>query len=152
ERFRGTPEHVTTYLMFVAEEVRGLMAKLGVRRFEDMIGRAELLETDEAIDHWKVRGVDLSMVLAMPDLPPDMPRSRSRPQVPVPDDALDWELVQLCAPALDGREQVRHGPVPVRNVNRTVGGILSGEIARRRGAHGLADGTIELSFSGSAGQ
>jgi glutamate synthase domain-containing protein 3 len=151
-RFRGTPEHVTAYLMFVAEEVRGLMAKLGVRRFEDMIGRAELLETDDAIDHWKARGVDLSMILAMPDLPPDMPRSRSRPQVPVLDDALDWELVQLCMPALDDREQVRHGPVPVRNVNRTVGGILSGEIARRFGARGLPDGTIEISFSGSAGQ
>ncbi len=151
-RFRGTPEHVTAYLMFIAEEVRGLMAKLGVRRFEDLIGHTELLETDEAIDHWKARGVDLSMVLTMPDLPPDMPRSRSRPQVPVLDDALDWELVQLCAPALDKGEQVRHGPVPVRNVNRTVGGILSGEIARRYGARGLPDGTIEISFSGSAGQ
>ncbi len=139
-RFRGTPEHVTAYLMFVAEEVRGLMARLGVRRFEDLIGRTELLETDEAIDHWKSRGVDLSMVLAMPDLPPDMPRSRTRPQVPVLDDALDWELVQMCAPALAGGEQVRHGPVPVRNVNRTVGGILSGEIARRYGARGLPRG------------
>ncbi len=151
-RFRGTPEHVTAYMMFVAEDVRGLMAKLGVRRFEDLIGHTELLETDEAIDHWKARGVDLSQILTMPDLPPDMPRSRSRPQVPVLDDALDWELVQLCAPALEKGEQVRHGPVPVRNVNRTVGGILSGEIARRYGARGLPDGTIEISFSGSAGQ
>ena len=78
-RFRGTPEHVTAYLMFVAEEVRGLMASLGVRRFEDLIGRADLLETDEAIDHWKSRGVDLSMVLSMPDLPPGMPRSPHPP-------------------------------------------------------------------------
>ncbi len=92
------------------------------------------------------------MVLGMPDLPPDMPRSRTRPQVPVLDDALDWELVQMCSPALAGGEQVRHGPVPVRNVNRTVGGILSGEIARRYGARGLREGTIEISFSGSAGQ
>jgi glutamate synthase domain-containing protein 2/glutamate synthase domain-containing protein 3 len=152
QRFRGTPEHVTAYLMFVAEEVRGLMAKLGVRRFEDLIGRSDLLETDEAIDHWKARGVDLSLILTMPDLPPDMPRSRTRSQVPVLDDALDWELVQVCAPALDNGDQVRHGPVLVRNVNRTVGGILSGEIARRRGARGLPDGTIEISFSGSAGQ
>ena len=152
ERFRGTPEQVTAYLMFVAEEVRGLMAKLGVRRFQDLIGRTELLETDEAIDHWKARGVDLSMILTMPDLPPGMPRSRTRPQVPVLDDALDWELVQMCSPALEQGEQVRHGPVPVRNVNRTVGGILSGEIARRYGARGLPEGTIEISFSGSAGQ
>ncbi|MDQ6836529.1 MAG: glutamate synthase large subunit [Actinomycetota bacterium] len=151
-RFRGVPEHVTAYLMFVAEEVRGLMAQLGVRRFEDLIGHTELLEMDEALDHWKARGVDLSMVLATPDLPPDMPRARSRPQVPVLDDALDWELLTLCAPALDSGHSVRHGPVPVRNVNRTVGGILSGEIARRYGAQGLPEGTIELSFSGSAGQ
>ncbi len=151
-RFRGTPDHVTAYLMFIAEEVRGLMARLGVRRFEQLIGHTELLETDEAIDHWKSRGVDLSMVLAMPDLPPDTSRSRSRPQVPVLDDALDWELVQVCNPALSDGEQVRHGPVPLRNVNRTVGGILSGEIARRHGARGLPEGTIEISFSGSGGQ
>jgi glutamate synthase domain-containing protein 2/glutamate synthase domain-containing protein 1/glutamate synthase domain-containing protein 3 len=151
-RFEGTPEHVTAYMMFIAEEVRGLMAELGVRRFEDLIGRPELLEMDEAIDHWKSSGVDLSMVLATPDLPPDMSRSRTRPQVPVLDDALDWELVDMCAPALEAGEAVRHGPVPVRNVNRTVGGILSGEIARRHGAHGLPEGTIDISFSGSAGQ
>ncbi|HEY3728354.1 MAG TPA: glutamate synthase large subunit [Solirubrobacteraceae bacterium] len=151
-RFRGTPEHVTAYLMFVAEEVRGIMASLGVRRFQDLIGRADMLETDDAIDNWKSRGVDLSMVLGMPDLPPEMPRSRTRPQVPVLDDALDWELVQVCAPALERGQAVRQGPIPVRNVNRTVGGILSGEIARRRGARGLPEGTIEISFSGSAGQ
>jgi glutamate synthase domain-containing protein 2/glutamate synthase domain-containing protein 1/glutamate synthase domain-containing protein 3 len=151
-RFRGTPEHVTAYLMFIAEEVRALMAKLGVRRFEELIGRPDLLEMDEAIDHWKSRGVDLSMVLSMPDLPPDVPRSHTRPQVPVLDDALDWELVQTCAPALERGEAVRQGPVPLRNVNRTVGGILSGEIARRHGANGLPEGTIEISFSGSAGQ
>jgi glutamate synthase domain-containing protein 2/glutamate synthase domain-containing protein 3 len=151
-RFRGTPEHVTAYLMFIAEEARTLMAKLGVRRFEDLIGRSELLEMDEAIDHWKSRRVDLSMVLASPDLPPDTPRSRARPQVPVLDDALDWELVSLCAPAIEEGEPVRHGPVPLRNVNRTVGGILSGQISRRHGARGLKEGTIEISFSGSAGQ
>jgi glutamate synthase domain-containing protein 2/glutamate synthase domain-containing protein 3 len=151
-RFRGTPEHVTAYLLFVAEEVRSIMASLGVRRFADLIGRPDLLETDDAIDHWKSRGVDLSMVLGTLDLPPDIPRSRTRSQVPVLDDALDWELVALCAPALENGEQVRHGPIPVRNVNRTVGGILSGEIARRHGAKGLPEGTIELSFSGSAGQ
>jgi len=151
-RFRGTPEHVTAYLMFVAEEVRGIMASLGVARFADLIGRPELLETDEAIDHWKSRGVDLSMVLSTPELPPEMARSRTRAQAPVLDDALDWELVGLCAPALQGGETVRQGPIPVRNVNRAVGGILSGEIARRHGARGLPDGTIEISFSGSAGQ
>jgi glutamate synthase domain-containing protein 2/glutamate synthase domain-containing protein 1/glutamate synthase domain-containing protein 3 len=151
-RFRGTPEHVTAYMMFIAEEVRGIMASLGVRHFADLIGRADLLETDEAIDHWKSRGVDLSMILATVDLPPDVPRSRTRKQVPVLDDALDWELVKLCAPAIESGQQVRQGPIPVRNVNRTVGGILSGEIARKRGAAGLPEGTIDISFSGSAGQ
>jgi glutamate synthase domain-containing protein 3 len=152
KRFRGTPEHVTGYLMMVAEEVRRIMASLGIRRFEEMIGRTDLLDTDDAIEHWKARGVDLSMVLASPDLPAGASRHRTRPQNPVLDDALDWELVRKCAPALERCEAVRLGPVPVRNVNRTVGGILSGEIARRRGAGGLPAGTIDISFSGSAGQ
>ena len=152
KRFQGTPEQVVNYLMLVAEEVRAIMAALGIRRFEDMIGRTDLLQMDEAIDHWKARGVDLSMVLQSPDLPPGAPRRRTRPQVPVLDDALDWELVRKCTPALDRREPVRLGPVLVRNVNRTVGGILSGEIARRHGVEGLPNGTIEISFSGSAGQ
>jgi glutamate synthase domain-containing protein 2/glutamate synthase domain-containing protein 1/glutamate synthase domain-containing protein 3 len=151
-RFRGVPEHVTGYLLLVAEEVRTIMASLGVRRFEEMIGRNDLLDVDEAIDHWKGCGVDLSMVLAAPELPPGTERHRTRPQVPVLDDALDWELVRRCSPALTRSGPVRLGPVPVRNVNRTVGGILSGEIARRLGASGLPDGTIEVSFHGSAGQ
>jgi glutamate synthase domain-containing protein 2/glutamate synthase domain-containing protein 1/glutamate synthase domain-containing protein 3 len=151
-RFRGTPEQVVNYLMLVAEEVRGLMAQLGVRRFEELIGRTELLDMDQAIDHWKARGVDLTMVLRTPDVPPEAPRHRIRPQVPVLDSALDWELIRRCAPALERGEAVRLGPVPVRNVNRTVGGILSGEIARRRGVEGLPEATIEISFSGSAGQ
>ncbi len=152
KRFRGTPEHVVNYLMLVAEEVRGLMASMGLRRVEEMIGRSDLLDMDDAIDHWKARGVDLSMVLATPDLPAGAERHRTRPQVPVLDDALDWELVRKCAPALERRESIKLGPVPVRNVNRTVGGILSGEIARRHGAEGLEEGTIEVSFQGSAGQ
>ena len=151
-RFRGTADHVVNYLMLVAEEARQIMASLGVRRFGEMIGRADLLDMNEAIDHWKARHVDLSMILELPELPAGAPRRRTRSQVPVLDDALDWELVRSCAPALDRRESVMLGPVPVRNVNRTVGGILSGEIARRHGAKGLAEGTIEISFSGSAGQ
>jgi glutamate synthase domain-containing protein 3 len=151
-RFRGTPEQVVNYLMLVAEEAREIMASLGIRRFQDLIGRTELLDVEEAIEHWKARHVDLSLVLAEPELPPGTPRCRTRPQVPVLDDALDWELVRKCEPALEGGESVRLGPIPVRNVNRTVGGILSGEIARRHGAKGLSEGTIEISFSGSAGQ
>jgi glutamate synthase domain-containing protein 2/glutamate synthase domain-containing protein 1/glutamate synthase domain-containing protein 3 len=151
-RFRGLPEHVTGYLMLVAEEVRELMASLGFRRLQEMIGRSDLLDADSAIEHWKARHVDLSMVLDSPELPPGTPRSRTREQVPVLDDALDWELVRRCEPAIARGEATRVGPIPVRNVNRTVGGILSGEIARRHGAKGLPEGTVEISFSGSAGQ
>jgi glutamate synthase domain-containing protein 2/glutamate synthase domain-containing protein 3 len=151
-RFRGTPEQVVNYLMLVAEEVREIMAALGIRRVEEMIGRTDLLDTREAIEHWKAKRVDLSMVLQMPELPPGTPRSRTRPQVPVLDDALDWELVRKCARALEHGEAVKLGPIPVRNVNRTVGGILSGEIARRHGSRGLREGTIEIALSGSAGQ
>ncbi|MEA2146596.1 MAG: glutamate synthase large chain, partial [Solirubrobacteraceae bacterium] len=151
-RFEGVPEHVVNYLILVAEEVREIMASLGVRRLADLIGRTELLDMRPAIEHWKARRVDLSMVLATPDLPEGTPRRNSRPQVPVLDDALDWELLRNCSPALEHGEAVRLGPVPVRNVNRTVGGILSGEIARRRGVEGLPEGTIDIAFSGSAGQ
>jgi len=151
-RFRGTPEQVVNYLMLVAEDVREIMASLGVRRFEDMIGRTELLDMEHAIEHWKARHVDLSMVLSTPELPPEAPRRRTRPQRPVLEDALDWELVRRCAPALESREPVKLGPLQVRNVNRAVGGILSGEIARRQGAEGLPEGTIEIAMSGSAGQ
>ena len=151
-RFRGTADQVVNYLIMVAEDVRRIMASLGVRRFQDMIGRTEMLDMDPAIEHWKAKHVDLSMILKPPDLPEDAPRCRTRAQVPVLDDALDWELVRKCAPAIEDGEPVRFGPVPVRNVNRTVGGILSGEIARRHGLNGLPEGTIELTFSGSAGQ
>ncbi len=152
ERFRGTPDQVVSYLVNVAEEARRLMAELGIRRFEDLIGRTDLLDMDDAVEHWKARRVDLSEVLLMSELPAGAPRRRTRGPEPVLDDSLDWELVRRCEPALGRSEQVRLGPVPLRNVNRTVGGILSGEIARRHGANGLPEGTIEIAFSGSAGQ
>ena len=151
-RFRGTPEHVTGYLMLVAEEVREIMASLGIRRLEEMIGRSDLLDPADAIEHWKAKRVDLSMIFSEPDVPAGAPRRRTRPQVPVLDDALDWELLRRCAPAIERRETVRLGPIPVRNVNRAVGGILSGEVARQHGSLGLPDGTIESTFNGSAGQ
>jgi glutamate synthase domain-containing protein 2/glutamate synthase domain-containing protein 1/glutamate synthase domain-containing protein 3 len=151
-RFEGTADHVVNYLMNVAEEARRLMAALGVRRFEDLIGRAELLDMDEAIDHWKARKVDLSMVLASPDVPAGVARRRTRGPDPVLEDALDWAIVRQCSPALENSEQVKLGPISLRNVNRTVGGILSGEIARRFGYAGLPEGTIEIQLTGSAGQ
>jgi glutamate synthase domain-containing protein 2/glutamate synthase domain-containing protein 1/glutamate synthase domain-containing protein 3 len=151
KRFEGTPEHVVKYLFFVAEEARELMAQLGVRTFDELIGRTDLLETDEAIDHWKARGVDLTSVFAMPEIPAGAPRHRTRAPEPVLDDALDWELVRQAEPALERGEAVRI-ETAVRNVNRTVGGVLSSEIARRFGPAGLPEGTIDVALSGSAGQ
>jgi glutamate synthase domain-containing protein 3 len=122
------------------------------------VGHAELLEVDEAVDHWKARGVDLSSLLAMPELAEDAPRRKTRDQQPVLDDALDWGLVAEAATALGPRAEGRSSGERVRlerrvrNVHRCVGGILSGEIARRHGPDGLPDETIHVDFSGSAGQ
>ena len=151
KRFQGQPEHVINYFFFVAEELREIMASLGVRSMDDLIGRADLLVADEAIDHWKARGIDLTAVLAMPELPEGAPRRRVRDQEPVLDDALDWQLVESSRSAIEAKQPVRID-VPIRNVNRCVGGILSAHIARRHGAAGLPDGTIDVTFTGSAGQ
>jgi glutamate synthase (NADPH) large chain len=151
KRFEGTPEHVVKYLFFVAEETRELMAQLGVRTYDELIGRTDLLELDDAIDHWKARGVDLTNVFTMPEVPEDAPRHRVRAPDPVLDDALDWQLIEQAQPALERGEPVRIS-TGVRNVNRTVGGLLSSEIARRHGPQGLPEGTIEVELEGSAGQ
>jgi glutamate synthase domain-containing protein 2/glutamate synthase domain-containing protein 1/glutamate synthase domain-containing protein 3 len=151
ERFQGQPEHVVNFFFFVAEEVRRLMARLGIRRFEELVGRTDLLELDDAIDHWKQRGIDLSNVLRMPDVPPGTPLRRTRAQdSPLPG-ALDWTLVELAAPALERGEPVELD-LPVRNVDRTVGGILSHHVTKAYGLEGLPEGTIRVTLHGSAGQ
>jgi glutamate synthase domain-containing protein 3 len=127
------------------------MAQLGVRSFDEMIGRTDLLEMDPAIDHWKARGVDLTSVFTMPELADDVPRHRTRAPEPVLEDALDWLLIRQAEPALERGERVQL-MTRVRNVNRTVGGLLSSEIARRYGPEGLPEHTIEVSLEGSAGQ
>ncbi len=152
ERFEGQPEHVVNYLFMVAEEARELMAGLGVRTVDELIGRTELLRADDAVDHWKARGLDLSPLLAVPEeIDPDAPRHRTRAPEPVLDDALDHELIAACRAAIDSGEPVEHS-VAVRNRNRTVGGLLSSEITRARGAAGLPEGTIDIRLEGSAGQ
>jgi glutamate synthase (NADPH/NADH) large chain/glutamate synthase (ferredoxin) len=151
KRFKGAPEHVVNYFFFVAEEVREIMASLGVRSMNELIGRTDLLERDEAIEHWKARGVDLTNVLVMPELPEGAPRRRVRPQEPVLDDALDWDLVDASATALNDGAPVQLERA-IRNVNRCVGGILSSHIAKRHGAEGLPPGSICVQFRGSAGQ
>jgi glutamate synthase domain-containing protein 2/glutamate synthase domain-containing protein 3 len=151
KRFEGTPENVVNYFFYVAEEVRGLMARLGVRRFDDLVGRTDLLHPDVAIEHWKARGVDLSGLLAEPDVGPEVARRRVRPQDPVLDDHADHALIAVAGPALERGERVEMS-LRVENKNRTVGGLLSGEVARRYGADGLPEGTIEIAAEGSGGQ
>jgi glutamate synthase domain-containing protein 2/glutamate synthase domain-containing protein 1/glutamate synthase domain-containing protein 3 len=139
ERFAGTPEHVVNYFFFVAEEARKLMAKLGVRRFDDLIGRVDLLKTTDAIDHWKARGVDLTALLV--PAPAGEPRRRLHaPDSPLPG-ALDYELI--------GKTE---GDFQIRNVNRTVGGLYSSALTREYGAQGLPPGSVRFTLRGSAGQ
>jgi glutamate synthase (NADPH) large chain len=151
KRFTGQPEHVVNYLFFVAEELRQIMARLGVRTYDELIGRVDLLSTADAIAHWKARGVDLSEVLARLDVPPATPMSRQMPQPSPLVGALDYDLIAHCKRAVDERKPVT-GEFRIRNVNRTVGGILSHAITTTWGADGLPEGTIKLTFHGSAGQ
>jgi glutamate synthase (NADPH/NADH) large chain/glutamate synthase (ferredoxin) len=151
KRFQGQPEHVVNFFFFVAEELREIMASLGMRTVDEMIGRTDLLQTDDAVDHWKARGVDLTHVLHFPPVPDGAARHRVKPPPSVLDDALDWELLRQARPALEDGERVRL-ETPVRNVNRCVGGILSSHIASRHGADGLPEDSIEVELRGSAGQ
>ena len=141
ERFAGTPEHVVNFFFFVAEEARQIMARLGVRRFEDLVGRVELLSAGEAVDHWKARGVDLSHLLHRLDVPEGTPLRRMHgPDSPLPG-ALDYELLGLT-----------EGEFQVRNVNRTVGGLFSSALTREHGPAGLPEGSVRFTLRGSAGQ
>ncbi len=151
KRFKGEPEHVINFFRFVAEEVRETMAQLGFRKFDDMIGRSDLLDMRRAIDHWKARGVDLSAILHRPQVGPEVATRRVIHQDHGLDRALDQNLLKLAAPALERGEAVTI-KMPIRNVNRTVGTILGSEVTRRHGFKGLPDDTITISFNGSAGQ
>jgi glutamate synthase domain-containing protein 3 len=128
-----------------------LMRRLGISSYEDLVGRVDLLEADVAVEHWKARGVDLTHVLASPPVTDDAPRRRSRPQdSPLPG-ALDWTLIEDAKDAIDHRMPVT-GSYDVRNVNRTVGGLLSSAVTKVHGAPGLPPGTIRYTLRGSAGQ
>jgi glutamate synthase domain-containing protein 2/glutamate synthase domain-containing protein 1/glutamate synthase domain-containing protein 3 len=150
-KFTGKPEHVVNYLFFVAEEARELMARLGVRRMDDLIGRADLLDTRRGISHWKAKGLDFSKIFHQPQMPAEVARRHCETQDHGLDKALDNRLVQLARPALERREKVTI-ETPIRNINRTVGTMLSGEIAKRYGHEGLADETVHVRLAGSAGQ
>jgi glutamate synthase domain-containing protein 2/glutamate synthase domain-containing protein 3 len=150
-RFEGTPEHVVNYFFLVAEEAREIMARLGVRTFDELVGRSDLLEFDTAISHWKAAGVDLSAVLEPASTDPAVIRRKVEDPPPVLDDALDHEIIADAQAAIERAEAVQLA-YPVANRNRTVGGLLSSAIATKYGESGLPDGTITVTFHGSAGQ
>ena len=151
KRFSGKPEYVINYFFFVAEEVRELMASLGIRSFNELIGRADLLDTKRGIEHWKARGLDFSRIFHLPQMPIEVARYYCEQQDHGLDRALDVRLIELAKPALERAEKVTID-MPIRNINRTVGTMLSCEIARRYGHAGLPHDTIHVRFAGSAGQ
>ncbi|HJS38610.1 MAG TPA: glutamate synthase large subunit [Burkholderiales bacterium] len=150
-KFSGKPEHVVNYMFFVAEEARELMASLGMRKFDELIGRTDLLDMKKGIEHWKAKGLDFSRVFRMPEMPADVARFHSEAQDHGLARALDNRLIELARPALERGEKVAID-MPIRNINRTVGTLLSHEIARRYGHDGLPADTIRVRFAGSAGQ
>jgi len=151
KKFNGQPEHVVNYFFFVAEEVRELMAQLGFRNFNEMIGRVDKIRAKKAINHWKARGLDLSSILKKPAVPPDTPTYCVEQQDHALQGALDYHLIELARPALESKQRVEAN-LPIRNIHRTVGGMLSGEIAKRYGLEGLPPDTIHFKFTGTAGQ
>jgi glutamate synthase (NADPH/NADH) large chain len=151
KRFTGKPEHVVNYFFFVAEEIRELMAQLGYRKLDDMIGQSQHLSMRKAIDHWKAQGLDFSRMLHKPEAAPGVGIYHTEAQDHGLDKALDNELIRLSQNALEGKTPVKID-LPVCNTNRTVGAMLSGEIARRYGHAGLPEDTISITLRGTAGQ
>jgi glutamate synthase (NADPH/NADH) large chain len=151
KRFTGEPEHVVNYMMFVAEEVRELMAELGFRTMNEMIGCADRLDTRDAIEHWKAKGLDFGRLFHQVDVGPEIARYNCQTQDHGLERALDHVLIEQARPALELGRPVRI-ETPIRNVNRTVGTMLSGEIARRYGYEGLPEDTIYIKCVGNAGQ
>ncbi|MEZ5192894.1 MAG: glutamate synthase-related protein [Nocardioides sp.] len=154
ERFTGKPEFVVTFFEYIAQEVRELLAQLGFRTLEEAIGHVEALDVEAAVHHWKAAGLDLSPILHRPDVEAQFAQQTmfcSSGQDHGLDKAVDNRLIELAEPALERGEPVRI-ELPVRNVNRTVGTMLGHQLTRRYGGTGLPDGTIDITFTGSAGQ
>ncbi len=152
ERFAGDPSDVVNFMRFLATEVRELMARLGFRTLTEMVGRTDLLQTGEAVKHWKGRGLDFSEIFYRPPVAADVGRFCQIPQDHRMADSLDHtELMELCRPALESAEPVE-ATLPIRNHNRVVGTAVGSEVTRRYGAQGLLEDTIRLHFKGSAGQ
>lgn len=150
-RFQGKPEHVINFFFFVAEEVREYMAALGFRTFAEMIGRTEILDKGQAIDHWKARGLDFSRIFHKPEVPPEVAIYNSERQDHGLDKVLDVKLIGLAREAIEEKKPVKID-LSIKNTDRTTGAMLSGEIATRYGHTGLPEDTIWVSLSGAAGQ
>src|ERR1022692_41249 len=151
KQFQGQPEHVINFFFFLAEQVRQYMAELGFRSFDEMVGRVDMLDVEPAVDHWKARGLDLSAILYSPPVPSRVARRCVQAQDHGLEDALDHKILKDARVAIDTLTPVEIS-LPVRNVHRTVGTMLSGEIARTYGSEGLPDDTIRIRLTGSAGQ
>ncbi len=150
KRFKGTPEHVINYFFFVAEEVRVLLARMGFRKIDEVVGRSELLAKEEMVEHWKARGLDFTKVFFKPEAPVEETRWTKRQKHPI-DDVLDRKLIDMAAPALTARQPVKI-ELPIRNTDRSAGAMLSGAVAKRFGHKGLREDTIQVSLTGTAGQ
>jgi len=150
-KFSGKPEHVINFFYFVAQEIREIMAQMGVRAFSDLIGRSDLLDMRSGIEHWKARGLDFSKVFYRPDAPTGVARRNCEKQDHGLEKALDHKLISEARPALEEKHRVNI-EMPIFNVNRTVGAMLSGEVAKRFGRAGLPEHTIRVKFTGTAGQ
>ena len=152
ERFTGNPDHVVNFMRFVAEELREIMARLGFRTLNEMIGRTDKLVPWKAIEHWKAKGLDLTPILHQPKVGPEVGRYRQIDQDHGLEKSLDvTKLLSICEPAIERGERV-HADLPIRNVNRVVGTITGSEVTKKWGPSGLPEDTIHLKFNGSAGQ
>jgi glutamate synthase (ferredoxin) len=150
KKFHGKPEHVVNYFFMLAEGVREHLAQLGLRSMDELVGRVDLLDFERAIDHWKAKGLNLAPILHKPRVPKHIQTRRMIDQDHGLKDAMDNELIRRCEPAIERGERVSF-EMPIRNINRTVGTMLSSAIARKYGAALLPDDTIHIKFTGSAG-
>ncbi len=150
KKFSGKPEHVVNFFFFVAEEARQIMAQLGIRTFDELVGRADLLDTKKGIAHWKAKGLDFSRLLAVPQVPADVPRYHTEEQQHGLERALDQLLIQRALPAIEKGERVKIMEV-TRNVNRSVGAMLSGAVTKAH-PEGLPDDTVHIQLEGTGGQ
>jgi glutamate synthase (NADPH/NADH) large chain len=151
KRFTGQPEHVVNFFFFLAEEIREIMASLGIKKFNELIGRSDLLDMQEGIDHWKIQGLDFSKIFHQPDMGKDVSRYNVEGQYHGLDKAIDHELISKAMTAIKTQKSIEFD-MPITNTNRTVGTMLSHEIAKRYGNRGLPDNTITVNLAGTAGQ